>query len=217
MKKSILTFLLATATTFIFAQTINFGVKAGVNLSTITSSDGTYHIDNKNTTGYHAGVIADIGFQQFSIQPGLFFITKGSSYPGLFADNTGNTAKMTTILKLNYLELPVNVLYKLQALPGVRIYLGGGPYLGYGLSGSWKYPNPSGPLGSYSHRNVSFGTDTLLDYKNPDYGINFITGVELKRRFTIDLNYSLGLGNIRWDQAAKIRNRSMGISLGYLF
>jgi hypothetical protein len=135
----------------------------------------------------------------------------------LFADNTGNTAKVTSTLKLNYLELPVNLLYKFQASPGVRIYLGGGPYLGYGLSGSWKYPNPSGPLGSYSHRNVSFGPDTLLDYKNPDYGINFITGVELKRQFTIDLNYSLGLGNIRWDQAAKIRNRSMGLSVGYWF
>jgi hypothetical protein len=75
----------------------------------------------------------------------------------------------------------------------------------------------NGPLGSYTHTSLSFGTDTLRDYKNPDYGINFITGVELKKRFTIDLNYSLGFGNIRWGQGAKMQNRSMGLSVGYLF
>jgi hypothetical protein len=140
MKKLLLTFILAAAATITFSQTINFGVKAGVNLSTLSESGLPYQIDNKNITGYHAGIIADFGFQQFSIQPGLFFITKGSSYPGMIADNTGNTAKMTTTLKLNYLELPVNLLYKLRASPGVKVYLGGGPYLGYGLSGAWKYP-----------------------------------------------------------------------------
>jgi hypothetical protein len=217
MKKSILTFLLATATTIAFSQTINFGIKAGVNLSTLPQSGLPYQVDNKNLTGYHAGIIADLGFQNFSIQPALFFITKGSSYPGIVANNTGNTAKVTTTIKLNYLELPVNLLYKLQATPGVKVYFGGGPYLGYGLSGTWKYPNPTGPIGSYSYKSMSFGTDTLRDYKNPDYGFNFITGVELKKRFTIDLNYSLGLGNIGWDQVAKIRNRSMGLSVGYLF
>jgi Outer membrane protein beta-barrel domain len=205
--------LIGTAT-IALAQSINFGIKAGGNLSTLTESGDPYVTNNKNLTGFHAGVIADIEFQRFSIQPGLFFIAKGATYPGKVVDNMGHVINENLTIKLNYLQLPVNLLYKLHAAPGVKAYFGAGPYLGYGLSASAVYPDLNGPIGTYSYRNISFGS---AGYKNPDYGINFIAGLELKKRITIDLNYSLGLGNILRSSDFEMKNRSLGLSVGYFF
>jgi|ERR1700744_5166168 len=216
MKKLLLILCLTGFTTISFAQSINLGVKAGANLSNLAFSGVGYNLGNQYTTGFHAGLVADIGFQQFSIQPGLFFITKGTMYTDSLINNLGQKAGTQTLkTTLNYLELPVNLLYKIQAAPKAKIYLGGGPYLGYGLSGSnEEYTTPaSGPT---SHSSLSFGGG-FPHYRNPDYGVNFIAGIEMAKRFTFDLNYSLGLGNLVYPAGAKLQNRSMGLSVGYWF
>ena len=74
MKKLILTLLLVATAAFAFSQDVNFGIKAGLNLSTQT---GDPYSDNKIFPGFNAGVVADIGLHDFSIQPGIIFTTKG--------------------------------------------------------------------------------------------------------------------------------------------
>jgi hypothetical protein len=37
------------------------------------------------------------------------------------------------------------------------------------------------------------------------------------KHFTIDLNYSLGLKNINWTSGSDLKNRTLGLSVGYLF
>jgi hypothetical protein len=216
MKKLLLILCLTGFTTITFAQSFNLGVKAGVNLSNLAFSGTGYNLGNQNTTGFHAGLIADIGFQQFSIQPGLFFITKGTKSTYSIENNSEQNAGTETLkTTLNYLELPINLLYKIQVAPIAKVYLGGGPYLGYGLSASnEEFTTPaSGPT---SHSSLSFGGG-FPHYRNPDYGVNFIAGIEMAKRFTIDLNYSVGLGNLAYPANAKLQNRSAGLSVGYWF
>jgi hypothetical protein len=117
---------------------------------------------------------------------------------------------------LNYLELPVNLLYKIQVAPGTKIYAGGGPYLGYGLSGTTINHLTGSQTSDYTG-GVKFGSDEAKDdYKALDYGVNFTAGVELLKHFTIDLNYGLGLKNISWSPGSA-ENRSLALSVGYLF
>ena len=209
MKKLILTLFLATASDFTFAQTINFGVKGGLNLSNQSLSGTNYPLNGKNLVGFHVGGILDIGFQDISIQPGILFSTKGfRQVVQLITANQQSVGSATFKTTLNYIELPVNLLYHIHVAPEIAIYLGGGPYLGYGLSG-----NVSGPNDSYK---VKFGSGDS-DYKNPDYGVNFIAEIELKKRLMIDAGYGLGLGNLTHAQGATLQNRVMSLSVGYLF
>jgi hypothetical protein len=222
MDKLFLTLSLVFLTTFSFAQTVNFGIKAGLNLSTVAFNDHfpNFAVDPQNKTGFQAGVVADIGFQHFSIQPGLVFITKGQQFTNEFSTVSNNQTYSyheTGSERFNYLELPVNLLYKIQAAPGAKIHAGGGPYVGYGLSGT-AIAHVSGSQTSDYTGPLTFGTDQAKDdFKLFDYGINLIAGVELKNHFTIDLNYGLGLKNISWGSGSDEKNRSLGLSVGYLF
>jgi|SRR5436190_10867271 len=94
------------------AQTpdVHFGLKAGVNFSTIKISDGDYY-DSK--TGFHVGGLAHIHVaKHFAIQPEVLYSTQGA--------NRGSTKH-----KENYINVPVlgqymtNTGFRLQTGPQV--------------------------------------------------------------------------------------------------
>jgi hypothetical protein len=210
MKKLLFTLFLMTATAIAFAQTINLGIKAGLNLSGLSNSN-IAGPDNSLLPGFNAGVIADIGFQNFSIQPGVFYSTKGEKIIlQLVYANQQNAGTSNSNFELNYVEVPVNFFYKIPLAHQLMMHLGGGPYFGYGVSESMTAnitPN-NGSLPS-SDNNSKFTN------KNPDYGLNFIAGLEIKSKFIIDAGYGLGLANIGY--YGEIKNRVLSISIGYLF
>ncbi|MGZ3753025.1 MAG: hypothetical protein ACXVAU_17205, partial [Mucilaginibacter sp.] len=86
MKKLALTFFLAVIMVTGFAQTVKFGLKAGLNLSNQSLSEPNVSLDGKNLAGFHAGAILDIGFRDLSIQPGIIFSTKGYRQSVLMSD-----------------------------------------------------------------------------------------------------------------------------------
>src|SRR5688500_11188338 len=82
-----------------------FGLRAGVNFQTI---NGKYangaEIDNNITTGFHAGVNAEIPVGSgFYVQPGVLYSQKGAE----FKTTSGNDN-----VRLSYIEVPVNFVYK---------------------------------------------------------------------------------------------------------
>ena len=132
MKKAFLSLLcLMGIISFSLAQSINVGIKAGVNFSKLAASSGGLTLTSSSTTGFHVGAVVDLGFDNWSLQPGLLYSTKGGTY-GSAAD--GGTAKLT----LNYVEVPVNLLYNIPLVVG-KVFIGGGPYFGYGISGKGYY------------------------------------------------------------------------------
>jgi len=204
MRKPYLILILVNLTTFTFAQTINYGIKAGLNLSTFYVNNSYYKGFEKNLTGFNAGVIVDIGFSNFVVQPGLFYSTKGEKVPYIIVNaNQQSITPTTASNRLNYIELPVNFLYKVIQIPGVSFHLGGGPYIGYGISdnASINGTNTSVPFNKYYH--------------NPDYGINFIAGAEFKNKILADAGYGLGLAGSGGGSTGQ--NRVLSFSVGYLF
>ncbi len=117
MKKLfVIAFLFISTASISFAQETHFGLKAGINSSSLKIADGT---DYDSKTGLHIGGLAHIHLKKhFAIQPELVFSMQG----GKRNDNNK--------LKLNYLNLPVLVQYMFDE--GFRLQTG--PQIGFMVS-----------------------------------------------------------------------------------
>jgi len=212
MKKLILlTLLFVAGAATTFAQTVSFGVKAGLNISKWQISNQTQSLATDGITGFHAGGIVDIKFGSFSVQPGVLFTTKGS------AENvTQPSGYMHLRERLNYIEIPVNLLYRVTAGKG-NVFFGGGPYVAFGLSG--KGTGDSNFNGQQAHvtQDYKFGSGDG-ELKSPEIGINALVGYQLNMGLMISAGYGWGLTNMAHsDGEGKLKNKGLEFSLGYFF
>ena len=185
---------------------LRFGVTGGVNIAKITEKYSGLSIVTSAVTGFRGGVVVD-----YALGDGLYF------QPRVLVSGKGGKLALLNVegtLRPYYLEVPLNVVYKLQAGPG-RVFGGLGPYAAMGIFGKVKTKNNSATV----TRNLNFGTSKTDDLRPFDFGGNFLVGYELPQGWLLTLNYSLGLYNIVLpakgdDQTAK--NHYFGISVGYL-
>jgi hypothetical protein len=133
MKKLILG-LAVTAGTLAFAQQtpssnpVTFGVKGGMNVSSLSKTEGLD--DQKSKIGFNAGVFANIPVaSSFSIQPEVIYTQYGKKSDYRF----GNT-KFSNSTKLDYIAVPV--MFQYNALP--NLYLEAGPEFGFMVSAKNK-------------------------------------------------------------------------------
>lgn len=203
MKKNfLLLVILVSSFSFSKAQSTRFGFTAGATLATQKWKEESVSIKSDTKVGFTAGVIADIALsEKFAFQPGLNFTQKG----GKFSDDLfGEDVTFT----LNYLELPLNVLYKAPAGSG-KFFVGLGPSVGFGLSGKAKSGSES--------EDIKFGSDENEDdYKALDFGGNFIAGYELPGGLLFSVNYNTTLNNLAVGSEGTIKNSYFGIRIGYL-
>jgi hypothetical protein len=158
-------FLLATCLT-INAQT-HFGVRAGVNIANQIIVPNT--IDRPTSfpiMAFHAGILMEIPIStKIFFQPNLLFSQKGES-----ADFLNRRFH----LRNNYLDLPLNIGYKITP----KFNVSGGPYLGYLISSSIA--------------DVDSDTTRTTREGNFVYGFNANLAYELNNNFVIGVNYSRG-------------------------
>ncbi|MDP2424143.1 MAG: porin family protein [Bacteroidales bacterium] len=213
---SIVLILLLSAT-FASAQ-ISFGILGGVNFQNLNGKDyNGDKLENDMIIGYHAGVNVQIPIaSEFYFQPGLLFTTKG-------ADNTNGT--LTYKIRLSYVELPLNFVYK-GALGNGYLLVGFGPYVGYGIGG--KVTTEGGAASV--ERDVEFKSVveagdplTVAYFKAFDAGGNIFAGYEMAGGIFFHLNTQLGMlainpeYKILTNDKSSIKNTGFGLSLGYRF
>jgi len=214
MKKLLLLVTALIGSASIYAQTISYGIKAGVNFSTFSASIDNISATSKSLTGFHVGGVIDFGFtKSFSIQPGILYSTKGGSSNAV-DDGSQAVGASASKVTFNYLEIPVNFLYRASVRKG-SVFIGGGPYVAFGLSGSAPFTDNNGPTTNQTQA-IHFGSG-LDEIHNPDFGINFIGGYQFTSNVTLSVQYGLGLQNLSNDSAVRIHNQALGFSLGYFF
>jgi hypothetical protein len=216
LKRNLIVILLLIITTSSHAQI--FGVKAGLNLSTmlLKDNDGNYSDDFKMNPGFHVGVTGEFHLtEMFSFETGLFLSTKGLK--ATQADfSLGVATETKAKMNLLYLDIPLTAKASFD-IGSTKIYGVLGPYLGIGLSGKNKYEITEAGETRTGENNISWGSSEN-DYKRLDFGLTAGTGVEIKS-FQIGIFYSLGLANILHysENGSKFSNRVLGISIGYKF
>jgi opacity protein-like surface antigen len=202
---------------------VTFGVKAGLNGSTLTRGDG-YEYDNneKMKVGFHAGVFANIPVSaKFSIQPELLFSQLGSKSDYNYRTSSGNyrrTQHYDYSTTLNYLTLPVMVQYNI--LP--QLYVEAGPEFGYLLGGKTKgdlttieTTGNSVTIDHTEHVSKSISNDLFNRF---NLGIGIGAGYYFTQNFAVTARFTAGITEVyKYNQEDKVRNNALQIGVAYKF
>lgn len=184
------------------------GIKAGPDFSSIANKTEGSKSTSNGLIGFEGGVYVQIpAAPQWVVQPALLYDRKGGKY-------TFNTGYVQT-WGLNYLTLPIDILYKPEMPNGNGSwYLGAGPYIAYGISGKIS---DNGPASTSVDPFKDYGGGSQL--KRMDAGGHVQVGYETSGGFNIGLNASLGLMNIasHGNTNNTTHNTSFAVTVGYTF
>ncbi|KMQ65096.1 opacity protein [Chryseobacterium angstadtii] len=208
MKKLILG-LAVTASSLAFAQQtqksssnpVTFGVKGGMNVSSLSKDEGLD--DQKSKIGFNAGVFANIPVaESFSIQPEVLYSQYGSK-----ADYTVLGTKFSSSTKLDYITVPVMFQYNL--IP--NLFVEAGPEFGFMVSAKNKIKNEN-------NGNSTTSDNYKDDLKTFNFGIGLGAGYYFTQNFGITARYVAGVTDIFKDNSGDaIRNNTFQVGLAYKF
>ncbi|WP_157243401.1 porin family protein [Algoriphagus resistens] len=211
---------------------IQWGFRAGMNMSDskFTDADGR-EADRDYVVRMQIGLTLDVAvWNDFFVQPSLWYQGKGFKGNGAWPVVRGNNSEFKA--NLTYVVLPVNLLFKPRLGKSGRLLLGAGPYVGYGLGGSWESDAEllyGDIMVAQTEGDVRFTKDGSIgdmgtyNYGKPwDYGLGFLLGYEFIERYSIQVNGDLGLANLQYNYGdyntgEELKNMGVGISLGYKF
>jgi Outer membrane protein beta-barrel domain len=230
MKKLILSIAIAAIATLGANAQVSFGIQAGANLASLKSeftSGGTKTKEKgKTKVGFVAGVVANIPFSSsLSFRPELNFIQKGGKF-----SSTNVTGPITSTDKdnftLNFVELPLNIVFSLPAGPG-RFCVGAGPNISYGLSGKDKYSSTSSGQGfptqsSSGTTKIKFdgdenSTDPNIHFKALDFGANAFVGYKMDMGLFLNVGYTYGFSNLNPNPNSSLKTAGLFLKVGFAF
>jgi len=199
-----------------------FGFFGGIDFQNINGKDADGNeLKNSLVTRFNIGVNYEMPIApEFFIQPGLQFITKGASGQVQYTTNS-ETRTITRKIKLSYLEMPVNFVYK-PLLGKGHLILGFGPYFGYGIGGTARFNEEVAPEDSdlqFVKTVPPSDINELIYFRRMDVGANFFVGYQMANGINLLLNSQLGLVNINSTTTTKRENKNtgFGLALGYRF
>jgi len=188
-------FLLITGLLLLnFSINAQVGLKAGVDLSSVTTSN------SKNEVGFHLGAIYDLKMSnKFYFQPGLLFASNG------FAFEANEVLKKANI-SMYSLELPLVFSFRPKVTDKSKLLLDFGLYARYGLFGKKKYEY---------HYSESINKSPFDAYNRFDTGINLGIGYSYEK-ITLSAAYQIGLTDAE-KEISNMHHKKIRISLGYNF
>ena len=158
-------------------KTMQFGVKGGLNLSSLNASDGS---SSDMIAGFNVGVFDKLPVSSFlAIQPEFYITTKGASvtYNNLFVDGTAK-------FNLTYLEVPLLCVVNVTKLLNVQF----GPYVAYLIDGKVKNVANINLFNFEQNMNVN-------DYNRIDAGLVLGAGLDVGA-ITMGARYNLGMTKV---------------------
>lgn len=206
-----LIFALSLCTSAMYAQ---LGIKAGVNMANEIKSFSRQDIQDgfrsSNLTGFQIGLVYQAMPKNsgMGVEIGALLSQKGSA----FSDSTNIIDAIKQGYKeLNYLEVPLNLRYRLS-LGFLGIYGSAGIYGSYALSGITVNEI------SNSRQNESY--PGFMD--RMDFGYNLGIGIELFKKIQLGGTWSEGLkntanSNMYLPLPTTATNRVFTVNLVYLF
>jgi hypothetical protein len=192
--KSVLIGLFLLVAISAHSQEVAFGLKGGLNLTTLNFDDPEASYDSK--AGFHAGIFLRSKFDRIAIQPEvLFFTQKG---------DVTYSAIGTAEESFTYVSVPV--MLKFYPIGGLNLQAG--PQFSFLVDGERKYDTI---LGS--------GSEDIKDYyKKSDISISAGAGYDFGFGLSVDFRYNIGVKDINnVADGDPVKSRVFLLSLGWNF
>lgn len=171
-----------------------FGIKAGLNLSNVGSSDGNYD-NTESKAGFHAGITLDYAFT-----PNWYLLT-GLEYSSKGVKVDLNVDQDVTA---GYVQLPVAGAFKFNITDDLGILVHVGPYFAYGVNGKIKQGSSE--------------QDTFSDIALKRFDCGMTVGGTLEwRKLCFGIGGEVGFVNIMQKNNDKAETRNFTLSVGYKF
>ncbi len=176
-----------------YSQSLSAGIKIGANLNKITGQS----FNDQFSFGYQAGAFVNVGLgQKWSIEPELLFtqtnVDTSSQFSTVYKNISFNTVNH---IKLNYLNIPVLLQYKLSPMLALQV----GPQFGILMQ---------------TDKNLLQNSQNA--FKHGDLSI--LAGLQIKvTRFVIYGRYVIGVNNIsNIPVQDSWKNQAIQIGVGYV-
>lgn len=208
MKKKRILLLLLFLQSIVYAQSdmMRFGIKGGINFSTIVETAQRSELSRKSTTGekksFHFGVVFEHLFsERISFQVEALYSAQGANL--IEAYSTSNGRKV--VRYLNYINFPV--LAKYYATPGFSVEVG--PQVGVLLDAKDDF-------GNVGQKNI------LKEVRQHDFSVVAGVAYEFYNGIFIQGRYNIGLLDVNGKGRGVInyyrhRNSVLQVSVGYIF
>lgn len=193
------------------------GVKLGANVSKASADIDKLKFDGSAITNFTGGVTAEwIIAAGFGFDVSAMYTAKGTEY--VIGENLGgalnNLAGVVLTNEVHYIEVPLNLKYKLQ-IPAVKKIFA--PYVYLGPSFAFKV----GESIEIGDKNLS---SNEVDNSSIDYAFNLGLGFEVIQHINLSVQYGWGLNSSsdfnflnKIIDETSVRSGAWTVTLGWIF
>jgi hypothetical protein len=193
-KLGIVLFIISATTVTMHAQETAFGVKLGVNLSSMNLDDPEASYDSR--TGYHLGIFLRGKFNKVAVQPEVLLFTQKGEVNRATLGNYENS--------FTYLSIPFMV--KFYPVAGLNLQVG--PQFGFLVDGE-----QTRTIGGFTTKH-----DITESYKSSDVSVSVGAGYDFGFGLGLDVRYNIGVKDINNEvDGDPAKSRVFMISLGWNF
>lgn len=228
--KRIFVLILCLASSYCFSQ-IKMGVEGGLSIANFRPQKRGGMQQDTSINAFRIGIKAEVSiYKSFYLQTALLYSENGSSY---FIFPFPDGPYSGTTIRIYYLQLPIDLIYKIKMGKQVVALLGSGIYIARGLWGREKgYYHDGFINGSTFHTvddkvvfNITNGDPFANDLNHVvavkpfDFGYNIILGMEWKN-LQFKATMTNGLSHVfvtpSYTNVSSFKIRDFSFTLGYL-
>ena len=209
---------------FLSAETpenlFNLGVRVGLNSSNRTFSKNYFQDWNVNSwgTGVDAGVVLNLNMRDvFAIQPGFFYESRSGNYAYaqtyMYKGEPQNNTQLGHYRVYNF-AVPIMASFRFNITDNLRWIVEAGPYFQFKLNAT---DANKVQVIEPSTANTSAMTWDYAKSNFFDFGVKMGTGLQLWRRYSVNVHYMAGTSAVWKAPFEGGRNKAWVFSLGYDF
>jgi OmpA-OmpF porin, OOP family len=224
MKKMATALLLCSCFIFSANAQLRTAIAGGAQMSSVPGNSSpqwdSLNYKYSSRTGFHIGILAEthlFNSNDLYFQTGMSYINKGRRFSTGFDSSSTGITKISGSQFVNYMEIPLNIVFKKDIGKKTRLILGGGPYASFLFSGR------ESKSVYYNNGNIDATENTSLKvprssgkYNNIDFGMNALAGVEFGKLF-LTANFSKGLSQFYTanTNTGSFKNQVVGVTIGF--